>query len=99
MSTKVVTVIAAFQAKPGQEKALRETLTALVAPTRNEDGCLNYDLHVSSADPAKFLFHENWVSKAHLDAHLASPPLQALPAQLEPLCVGHPEVTLWEKIA
>jgi len=99
MSTKVITVTASFQAKPGEEKALCELLTALVEPTRKEDGCLEYDLHVSSDNPAKFLFHENWVSKAHLDAHAASPQLQALPPKLEGLCVNHPEITLWEKIA
>jgi quinol monooxygenase YgiN len=99
MSTKVITVVASFQAKPGEEKALREVLTALVEPTKKEDGCLEYDLHVSCDNPAKFLFHENWVTKAHLDVHAASPHLQELPKKLEGLCLGQPEITLWEKIA
>jgi quinol monooxygenase YgiN len=98
MSTKVVTVIATFQARPGQEKAVRETLTALIATTRKEPGCLNYDLHVALDDPTRFAFHENWASKAHLDTHLATPNLKALPGKLEKICVGHPEVKLWEKI-
>ena len=69
---KRLTVIATFEAKPGKETALRAALSALVEPTRTEAGCLNYDLHESAESPTKFLFHENWTSKAHLDAHLQS---------------------------
>jgi quinol monooxygenase YgiN len=70
MSAKAITVVATFQARPGKEAELKSVLTNLVAPTRQEAGCLNYDLHASPEDPAKFLFHENWTSRAHLDAHL-----------------------------
>ena len=46
-----VTVIAVHRAKPGKEDALRQALLALCGPTREEKGCLNYDLHVSADDP------------------------------------------------
>ena len=62
MSEKIVTVVAAFEARPGREAELRAALIELVAPTRLEAGCLNYDLHQSPEQPAKFLFHENWTS-------------------------------------
>jgi quinol monooxygenase YgiN len=99
MNKKVVTVIATFQAKPGKAAELQQALTGLVAPTRQEAGCLNYDLHLHPEDPAKFLFHENWTSKAHLDAHLQSPHIKALLPQLPELAVGLPEISLWERIA
>ena len=66
-----VTVIAYHRAKPGKERALREALLKVCAPTRGEKGCLNYDLHVSPDDPGLLVFHENWESMADLDAHLA----------------------------
>jgi quinol monooxygenase YgiN len=72
MSGKV-TVIACHRAKPGKERALREALLAVCIPTRAEKGCINYDLHVALDDPGLLVFHENWASKADLDAHLASP--------------------------
>ena len=78
MSAKTITVVATFEAKPGKEAELRAALLGLVAPTRPEAGCLNYDLHVSPEHPGKFMFHENWTSKALLDAHLQSPHLKAL---------------------
>lgn len=96
---KTLTVVAAFQSLPGKEVALREALMKLVAPTRRETGCINYDLHQSTENPAKFLFHENWTSKAHLDAHLATPHIAELKARLDELCVAPPEITLWDKIA
>ena len=95
---KTLTVIAAFQARPGKEAALRAALTGLLAPTRQEAGCLNYDLHASPDDPAKFLFHENWRSKADLDAHLQSPRVKALLPRVDELCVSFPEITTWERI-
>jgi quinol monooxygenase YgiN len=96
---KNVTVIATFQAKPGQETELRKALISLVVPTHKEAGCINYDLHVSPEDPAKFLFHENWTSKEDLDAHLKNTHIQVLLPRLDQLCVGMPEIKIWEKIA
>lgn len=96
---KAITVIATFQALPGKEAELKQALIALVAPTRLEAGCINYDLHVLPEAPGKFLFHENWTSKAHLDAHLQSPHIKALLPRVPELAAGLPEITIWEKIA
>jgi quinol monooxygenase YgiN len=98
MSAKIVTVIATFKSKPGKETELKAALTALVAPTRQEAGCLNYDLHILPEDPAKFLFHENWTSRAQLDAHLQSAHIKGLLPRVDALCVAFPEITIWEKI-
>ena len=49
-------------------------------------------------NPALFLFHENWTSKAHLDRHLQKPELQAVLARLGQLVAEPPQITLWEKI-
>ena len=98
MSAKIVTVVATFHAKPGKETELKAALTALVAPTRQEAGCLNYDLHILPEDPAKFLFHENWTSRAQLDAHLQSAHIKALLPRVDALCVAFPEITIWGKI-
>jgi quinol monooxygenase YgiN len=98
MNAKTVTVVATFQARPGRETELRKALLALIAPTHQEAGCLNYDLHVSPDDPAKFLFHENWYNKEMLDVHLKSPHVAALLPRIGDLCVSGPEIKIWEKI-
>ena len=93
-----ITVVATFHARPGKESELRNTLMGLLAPTRKEFGCLNYDLHQSPEEPAKFLFYENWTSKDALDTHLQSAHVKALLPQVDDLCVAFPEIKIWEKI-
>lgn len=75
--TDAFAMVVQFQAAPGRESELREQLLALVTPTRAEDGCLQYDLHVDEADPTRLAFYEVWASKAHHAAHDASPHVQA----------------------
>jgi quinol monooxygenase YgiN len=98
MNAKTIAVVAMFRARPGKEVELKTALVSLVAPTRKEAGCINYDLHASPKDPAKFLFHENWMSKAHLDAHLQSAHIKALLPRVDELCPAFPEIEIWERI-
>ena len=59
---ELLTVVAEVQAKPGKEEELRTTLMELIGPTRREDGCVQYDLHVHTSVPGRFVFYENWTS-------------------------------------
>jgi len=96
---KTLTVVATFVARPGKESELRAALIGLVAPTRKESGCINYDLHISTETPAKFLFHENWTNKAALDAHMLMPHIQALLPRVGELCAEAPSITTWDQIS
>ena len=95
---KTITVVATFQARPGKESELRAALVGLLEPTRKEIGCVNYDLHQSPEEPARFLFYENWTNKAALDAHLQSEHIKALLPRVDDLCAAFPEIKVWEKI-
>ena len=77
----MLTVFAFAQARPGKEKELKEALLTLVAHTRQETGCINYDLHRHLDQPGKFAFYENWVDKAALEQHRASPHMLRLSVQ------------------
>ena len=79
------TIIGTVTARPETREELASMLMALVAPTRAEAGCINYDFHVDAADPCVFVFYENWTDRAALDAHLAMPHLQPLVSQLDRL--------------
>src|SRR6516162_1566156 len=48
---KQLTLLAIIKAKADQANELGRRLAALVAPTRAESGCINYDLHRSNDDP------------------------------------------------
>ena len=99
MSATTVTVIAEIKARPGQEAALREVLLTLPGPTRQEAGCINYDLHEHASEHGWFVFHENWRSKADLDRHLATPHVTAALAKAGPLLAEPPRIHLWTRIA
>ncbi len=90
-------VSARMIAQNGKEDAARTALQSLLAPTRVEDGCIQYDMHESTDTPGTFFFFEIWESKAHLDAHLNTPHLQSFFGQAPDLFEGNPEITLWNK--
>lgn len=64
-----LTLIAIIRAKAGQSDELGRRLSTLVAPTRAEPGCVNYDLHRSNDDPSVWIIYENWRTPADLDYH------------------------------
>jgi quinol monooxygenase YgiN len=68
-----VVLIVEFEAKPGKETELKDLLTMLIAPTRQEAGCQEYRLHTMPSDPTKFLFYEIWTNQASHAAHGAMP--------------------------
>ena len=79
----LLTVIAYMKAKPGKEQELHDALVALIEPTTQEDGYVNYDLHQGVEDPGVFFFYENWESADHLDAHLQTPHLVEFAGRLD----------------
>ncbi len=84
-NTMPLTVIASLKAKPGQEAALFAELSALVAPTRAEAGCILYEMHRSHENPGWFIFNELWESRPIWDAHMATPHLVAFSAKQDAL--------------
>lgn len=80
-----LTLLAQVRAAPGTEDKIREEMQKLVAPTRAEPGCLQYDFYADDQDPHLFMFFEVWESRAHLDAHKTTPHIQASRAATEGL--------------
>src|SRR6202022_3380659 len=68
-----VALVVMMHAKPGQELLLQAELTALVRPTRSEEGCPLYALHRSTDVPGNFLFFEIWASPEAHAAHKQTP--------------------------
>jgi len=76
----------------------REVLLGLIEPTCAEDGCIRYELHQNTTDPADFTFIEEWTDDASLDAHLNSPHLIAARARLEHLLAGPADIRRYRLI-
>lgn len=94
-----LTVTARFRARPDKIEQTRAAITALIAPTRIEAGCINYDLHQSTEDPCQFLLYENWISKKDLDEHLAMPYLASFLSTADELLAEPVEILLWRMIS
>jgi quinol monooxygenase YgiN len=99
MENRKVSVIARIRAREGREDAVRAALMALIAPTTAEKGCISYDLHQSTEDPALFMFYENWLSREDLEDHLQTPHLSAWRAIATELLADPIEITLWKLLS
>jgi len=94
-----LTVIAYLTAKTGREDQVREALLDLVAQTRNEKGCVNYDLHQSRENPSDFAIYENWHEATDLDAHAKSAQVQAFNRVAGHLLKCPAEIRKWSMIS
>ena len=68
-----LTIVADILAKPDQIDFLESALERLIPPTLEEEGCLQYDLHLDNENPAHFLFYENWASRELWLKHMEAP--------------------------
>ena len=85
MSNEAISIIAVLKAKPGQQDALRQALQALLLPTRQEPGNLDYALFQLRDAPDTFYMRESWRNQEALDAHVALPHFQNFIAQMNNL--------------
>jgi quinol monooxygenase YgiN len=82
---EALTLIAAFQAKPGQEERLREELNAMIEPSESEPGCLGYRPMVDPNRPGAMIIVEEWVDQAALDHHFTTPHFKRVVGVLDEL--------------
>ncbi len=95
----MITLVAIAQAKPGKEEILQETLLALVPQTRQEAGCINYDLHRSLSKPGVFVFYENWADREALQKHGKMPYMADLRSKMADLLAEPLQIELYEMIS
>jgi quinol monooxygenase YgiN len=78
-----VVLTATIKALAGQESSVRAALLDLVGPSRDEPGCICYNLHESIDEPGLFIFYEQWTDQAAFDAHCETPHFLALDAKID----------------
>ena len=99
MERRELTVLARFKAKEGKETDVLRAITSLIAPTKAEEGCINYDLHRAQNDPGLFVLYETWRNRQDLDSHLATPYLQAFLEQAPELLAEPVDISFWDMLA
>ncbi|CAI0914404.1 antibiotic biosynthesis monooxygenase [Serratia proteamaculans] len=78
-----VRVIATLQAKPEFVSAVSDVVHAIIDPSRQELGNLQYDLHRDLEKPGTFVFFERWASPEALEKHNATEHFKHFVSQLE----------------
>jgi autoinducer 2-degrading protein len=79
VTTNIIAVAAEWRALPGQAETVRQLmLEAAAAVRQHEPGNLLYVGHQDPADPAHFLFYEQYADQKALEAHRDSAHYQEL---------------------
>ncbi|NJM60334.1 MAG: antibiotic biosynthesis monooxygenase [Oscillatoriales cyanobacterium RU_3_3] len=99
MSQSTLRAVARLTAFPDKVEELKSLLLSIIEPTRQEAGCIQYELLQNQADPTDFTFVEEWETKALLDAHLASTHIQDALRKLEGLATAPPDIQFYQLLA
>ncbi len=99
MSRQTIKIVAQVTALTDKTAEVQVILQALVAPTRLETGCLDYQLLRNSSNTTEFLFIEEWVDQKAMDIHLTTPHIQEALAKVTPLLAATPNIQKYELLA
>jgi len=75
-----------FIAKEGSEVKMKELLSAMVRPSKAEEGCIFYEIFQYENNHRKFMAVETWENEAALDGHKASAHYAVYKSSYEPYC-------------
>ena len=90
---------AIIKCKPGFAAAMKLLLMDLVAPSKTEDTCLQYDLHQSATDENLFIFHEEWANPEGLQEHNEKPYIKRFISDSKDIIDGTTIIHQTKKIA
>lgn len=99
MSKTKLKIVARVVALPEQVEVVKAILISLIEPTRQEAGCITYELFQNQNDLTDFTFVEEWESQKLLNTHLASVHIQQATSQLEGLIATAPDIRMYQKLA
>ena len=99
MSKEKIRVVARVAALPDTVEEVNSVLMALIEPTRQEQGCIQYELQQNLANPADFVFVEEWESEASLNTHLNTLHLKEAVDRISRLTAEPPEISRYRLLA
>lgn len=98
MNEEKIVLIARLKVKADRIEEAKAAALKIVADSRNEAGCINYDIHQSIEDETVFFWHETWANKAAIDEHFATPFFQEFFAVVGEVAAEPPQINLTRKI-
>lgn len=90
-------VMAQVEARPEAAAAVREVFDGLLAPSRAEPGCIDYQVFEDLTRPGRFVTVECWAEPAAFEAHMASAHVAAAFAAAQDLLAQPPHIAPWRR--
>ncbi|MBZ0161105.1 MAG: antibiotic biosynthesis monooxygenase [Notoacmeibacter sp.] len=93
----MIYVVATLTIKPDSLAALREAAMPCIEATREEPGCIFYDMNASVSNSQRVVFVEQWKSREDLEGHFRAPHMKVWREKSAPLIesrkveIIHPE--------
>lgn len=72
MMSKYAVMVAGI-VTPGMEDYVREYLTKMMEYSRQDEGCLVYNIHQAIENPSEFMMYSEWESRAAFEKHNNTP--------------------------
>ncbi len=98
MNEEKIVLIARLKVKADKVEEAKAAALAIVTDSRNETGCINYDIHQSIEDETVFLWHETWKNKEAMDEHFETPFFKGFFAIVNEIAAEPPQIILTKKI-
>ena len=92
MAGNSIRIVAKVVANPDSVDQVCSILSDLVEPTRQESGCISYELLHNRTDPTDFTFVEEWATDAAIDAHLTTKHISDALKKLAGLISAEPDI-------
>jgi quinol monooxygenase YgiN len=99
MSDNTLNVVAIAETSPDKAEELKFVCLGLIEPTRQEEGCISYELFQDATNAGRFTFIENWQSREHLDVHLKTPHLVAAATAFSKILTKELVIIMLNKLA
>lgn len=91
-------IFARFRARAGNEATVADALRDVLAPSREETGCLSIHAFRSIRDPQLFYIHSRWKDEAAFDHHAGLPHTRRFIERVEALIDHALDITRAEQI-
>jgi quinol monooxygenase YgiN len=90
--TKPFTMLVHLQVKDGTGAKFEAAFAKAIKATRQEKGCLAYDLNRDAKTPTRYVVYERWQNLAALEAHLQAAHFATLMTEIGDLLAAPPDV-------
>lgn len=98
-NSEAIGLLAICKSKPERLEETRKAFEAAVIWSREEEGCLEYIVHIDRDKPTEFVFYEVWKDQAALDAHNGRIEFKELIEKLGDLLIEPATLIRLERIA